>query len=169
MFGKASECLRMWPYQYLIDYAAVNLRRAWDALMDLQKTLAVPSAAWQPGQAFQLDPAWLPIVVRLEADGEDAVIAISHGFAAYVALMAVLLLVFFPTALAYIRMLRTQIRDYINSLSQVTDTQQFVRIHQLRGTYRLMITEAVLVFSEFFGGSAAGSDPIRSCRRNLIG
>lgn len=52
---------------------AAKLQLAWEDLMKLEKAIKPAAAAWQQGQAFEVDPALLPLLSSLDKHGNELV------------------------------------------------------------------------------------------------
>jgi hypothetical protein len=116
----------------LFGNATLHLRRAWKTLMQLEGELGQAGASWQPGQAFQLNPAWLPLVAKVQTQGQNGLDAVGHGFLGYCVLFGIVIVIFAFASVINMTMLKRQVAEFMTSLLALQDSQSIIRVHQLR-------------------------------------
>jgi hypothetical protein len=112
--------------------ATVELTKAWNTLMEIEDSLDVRAAAWQEGQAFAFDQNWLALAAKAQEEGAYSLNFVGKGFIAYSILLALIILVYLPSAFFNMRMLSRQIKSFMSSLSTMQDGQGFVKIYSVR-------------------------------------
>ena len=136
----------------IMAYGSHCFTTSYDKLHNLTSSLGAASAAWTPGSAFQLDPTWLPLLAAMQASSDDFVYYSRIGWALLFATIGIIAIVFLPSAIGHIMMLRTHVRNAntaLQSKRQAVAPFEFQREQQqqtiLRRTVSMLAIEVVAV------------------------